>query len=54
MKLRIMGFEEIDFTDQDNTILIIKNHKFYAHILSLLSSILYDKNKSTELLVIDR
>ena len=48
-----MGFEEIDFTDQDNTILIIKNHKFYAHILSLLSSILYDKNKSTELLVID-
>lgn len=53
MKLRIMGFEEIDFTDQDNTILIIKNHKFYAHILSLLSSILYDKNKSTELLVID-
>ena len=48
-----MGFEEIDFTDQDNTILIIKNHKFYAHILSLLSPILYDKNKSTELLVID-
>ena len=53
MKLRIMGFEEIDFNDQDNTILIIKNHKFYAHILSLLSSILYDKNKSTELLFID-
>ena len=50
MKLRIMGFEEIDFNDHDNTILIIKNHKFYAHILSLLSSILYDKNKSTELL----
>ena len=53
MKLRIMGFEEIDFNDQDNTILIFKNHKFYAHILSLLSSILYDKNKSTELLFID-
>ena len=53
MKLRIMGFQQKDFTDQDNTILIIKNHKFYAHILSLLSSILYDKNKSTELLVID-
>lgn len=27
MKLRIMGFEEIDFNDQDNTILIIKNRK---------------------------
>lgn len=53
MKLRIMGFEEIDFNDQDNTIFIIKNHKFYAYVLSLMSSILYDKNKSTELLVID-
>lgn len=48
-----MGFEEIDFNDQDNTILVIKSHKFYAHILNLLSSILYDKNKSTELLIVD-
>lgn len=53
MKLRIMGFEEIDFNDQDNTILVIKRHRFYAHILNLLSSILYDKNKSTELLIVD-
>lgn len=53
MILRLMGYEDIEFDDQSNTLFVIKNHRLYSHVLFLLSSIIYDKNKSTELLVID-
>lgn len=53
MILRLMGYEDIEFDDQSNTLFIVKNHQLYSHLLFLISSILYDKNKSNELLVLD-
>lgn len=53
MILRLMGYEDIQFDDQSNTLFIIKNHQLYSHLLFLISSIIYDKNKSNELLVLD-
>ena len=53
MILRLMGYEDIEFDDQSNTLFIIKNHQLYSHLLFLISSIIYDKNKSNELLVLD-
>ena len=46
MKLNIMGLDEsIEFNDYSNTVLIIKEPKFYSHVLKTISTIINDKNK---------
>lgn len=54
MKLNIMGLDEgIEFNDYSNTVLIIKEPKFYSHVLKTISTIINDKNKTNEIVLLD-
>lgn len=53
MKLKIVGFEDIVFTNDDNTLLIIENHKLFSKVILNLSNYADNISIDDEVIVLD-
>ncbi len=53
MKLQIIGFEDIIFTNIENTLLIIENHKLFSKVILSLSNYIDNISIDDEIIILD-